>query len=468
MNRNNFNNNYNQHYNNQQQSTGRPMNNNNPNFYHAHHSQSLNNFSKSNNPSNFNPSNNNYFNIPQQMGPPASLPSQNQMSLNKYQPYMNQSPTFNQPNFSSNHFKNSSSCPNINNNNNNNNNNFVQNRRYQNNQNNDSNYRNNYNRYNQRNFNNHNESRSLSRNRDSQSFSSNRYFNNNNNNNNNRNRDDSESDYNRKQERYPSQQQQPKPVHLYQQEADYTQSTSIPIYYAKHENKITKGTSKLNELCDRFKHDIIDRSRRARERENLPPESTKIPDYRQLIQTKKFDKFTRCTCDQPTNHNSLPTMTKKSCKKHKTLKRSDSSSSSSSSDSSTTCSSLSSSSCSSRSRSRSSSRDGNNKNSKKEETSDNEFDDIRSMEINRKQNHPERLHPDLSFNEPDQTNEGPLCKCKLKNTTFGTRHQIYYGESSIEPCDENTNNSDRLFHYRMNINPFDNFVVSNPIDYLKS
>ena len=33
--------------------------------------------------------------------------------------------------------------------------------------------------------------------------------------------------------------------------------------------------------------------------------------------------------------------------------------------------------------------------------------------------------------------------------------------------DENTNNSDRLFHYRMNINPFDNFVVSNPIDYLK-
>lgn len=24
------------------------------------------------------------------------------------------------------------------------------------------------------------------------------------------------------------------------------------------------------------------------------------------------------------------------------------------------------------------------------------------MELHRKQNHPERLHPDLSFNEPDQ------------------------------------------------------------------
>jgi hypothetical protein len=31
-----------------------------------------------------------------------------------------------------------------------------------------------------------------------------------------------------------------------------------------------------------------------------------------------------------------------------------------------------------------------------------EFEDLKSMEINRKQNHPERLHPELSFNEPDQ------------------------------------------------------------------
>lgn len=31
-----------------------------------------------------------------------------------------------------------------------------------------------------------------------------------------------------------------------------------------------------------------------------------------------------------------------------------------------------------------------------------EFDDIRSMEVNRKLNHPERLHQDLCFNEPDQ------------------------------------------------------------------
>jgi ribonuclease-3 len=436
MNRNNFNNS-NHYYNHQQQSIGRSQfNNNNPNnFYHLHQSQSLNNFSRqTTHPTNFNSNN-----IPPQMGPPPSFQSQNQMNMNQYQPFMNQPPVFNQSHYLStssvsNNFKNSSSSPNINNT-------FSQNKRF-NNQNNETNYRNNYNRYNQRNFNNNNNNEPMrSHYRDSPSYSSNRYYNNN-----NRNRDESESDYNRKSERSQNQHNQSKPAHLlYKQEADYTQTTSIPIYYTKHANKLTTGTSKLDELCDRFKHDIIERSRRARERENLPPESTKIPDYRQLIQTKKFDKFTRCTCDQP-NHN--PSPTRKSCKKHK---RSDSSSSSDSS--TTTCSSLSSSSCSSRSSSR-------DENKKDKEDSDDEFDDIRSMEINRKQNHPERLHPDLSFNEPDQTNEGPLCKCKLKNTTFGTRHQIYYGEASIEPCDEKSNNSDRLFHYRMNITPFDNFIVS--------
>jgi ribonuclease-3 len=102
--------------------------------------------------------------------------------------------------------------------------------------------------------------------------------------------------------------------------------------------------------------------------------------------------------------------------------------------------------------------------SKKKLTDDDleEFDDIRSMEINRKMNHPERLHANLSFNEPDQTNEGPLCKCKLKNTTFGTRHQIYYGETKITQCDRFRNNADKLHHYRLTITPFRNFAVKIP------
>ncbi len=39
---------------------------------------------------------------------------------------------------------------------------------------------------------------------------------------------------------------------------------------------------------------------------------------------------------------------------------------------------------------------------KKSKKKPEEFHDIKSMEMNRKQNHPERLHKDLCFNEPDQ------------------------------------------------------------------
>ena len=55
-----------------------------------------------------------------------------------------------------------------------------------------------------------------------------------------------------------------------------------------------------------------------------------------------------------------------------------------------------------------------------------------------------------------------MCKCKLKNTTFGTRHQIYYGEKAINKCDSLANNSTRLYHYRMSIEPFANFVFKTP------
>ena len=215
------------------------------------------------------------------------------------------------------------------------------------------------------------------------------------------------------------------------------------------------------ELCTKFEADILARSKLVREKENLSPDLTKIPDYRQLLLTKKFDKFTRCTCDQSGHQHGSESTTKKTrgCKQHK--KRSSVSSSGSSSSSSESSRSSSSDSFSSRSSSNSSIRSGASKKNQADNTAeqDEDFEDIRSMELHRKQNHPERLHPDLSFNEPDQTNEGPLCKCKLKNTTFGTRHQIYYGEEAIKSCDLNSNNADRLFHYRINISPFSNFKV---------
>ena len=281
---------------------------------------------------------------------------------------------------------------------------------------------------------------------------------------------------------------------------------------------MVRSTAKLDELCERFHSDILMRSTQARLAANIPAELTAIPDYRQLVKTSKFANFTRCTCDHASEHKHKGRAATKnddddddtkgnsstSCKKHaasrsqrRRTRRVSSVASSSKSDSGSDSSGTSSRASSlSSSSSSSSSEDEKEKKAKEEEEEqekkhahdqhgtaapddDDEFEDIRSMEIHRKQNHPERLHCDLCFNEPDQvrtnlrqlqhfsnihfvqiralfshffalhksdfnqseynclcnifsselkTNEGPLCKCKLKNTTFGTRHQIYFGE----------------------------------------
>lgn len=180
------------------------------------------------------------------------------------------------------------------------------------------------------------------------------------------------------------------------------QTTLIPTYYSKDINnpKLTKGTSKLNELCSKFEQAVVQRSKKTREKLNLPIESTQIPDYRQLLMTNKFDKFTRCKCDHKTNET-----TKTSCSYHRKTKSNTkraSSKSSSSSRSSSASSSCSSTSGSSSYSSSSFSSTNSKKSGKLIEKKDDEFEDIRSMEIDRKLKHPERLHSELSFNEPDQ------------------------------------------------------------------
>lgn len=222
-----------------------------------------------------------------------------------------------------------------------------------------------------------------------------------------------------------------------QENITYTiQSTQIPVYYSKEESnsQVIKSTNRLDELCAKFDSSLVKRSSKIREKQNIPAELTKIPDYRQLLRTQKFDKFTRCKCDHANNSKSSCTHThhyhKNGRVSRKKIKKKLDDSITSSSKSSSSSRSSSSSSFSSESSSYSTSSSNSGKSSKKEKSleENEELDDIRSMEIDRKQKHPERLHTDLTFNEPDQTNEGPLCKCKLKNTTFGTRHQIYYGE----------------------------------------
>ncbi|CAD6198909.1 unnamed protein product [Caenorhabditis auriculariae] len=75
-------------------------------------------------------------------------------------------------------------------------------------------------------------------------------------------------------------------------------------------------------------------------------------------------------------------------------------------------------------------------------------------EVHRKRNHPNAVHPDICYNEPGMSNDGPLCRCSLSAKSRGMRHGIYPGEERVESCDPNSSNGLRLFHYYLKITPF--------------
>lgn len=83
-------------------------------------------------------------------------------------------------------------------------------------------------------------------------------------------------------------------------------------------------------------------------------------------------------------------------------------------------------------------------------------------EFDRKSSHPDRLHPELWYNEIGEMNDGPMCKCSIKSQRSGIRHNIYVGEEPFKPCLSNSNNADKLFHYRITITPPTNFLLKSP------
>ncbi|KAJ8919099.1 hypothetical protein NQ315_012084 [Exocentrus adspersus] len=88
-------------------------------------------------------------------------------------------------------------------------------------------------------------------------------------------------------------------------------------------------------------------------------------------------------------------------------------------------------------------------------------EDCTMEELQRKQQHPDRLHPEM-FNEPGEMNDGPLCRCSIKSRKSGIRHGIYPGEVSPQKCDPYSNNADKLYHYRITISPPTNFLIKTP------
>nr|XP_031849478.1 ribonuclease 3 [Nomia melanderi] len=89
-------------------------------------------------------------------------------------------------------------------------------------------------------------------------------------------------------------------------------------------------------------------------------------------------------------------------------------------------------------------------------------DDRTMEELMAKKQHPQRLHPEMWFNDPGEMNDGPLCRCSAKSRRSGIRHGIYAGEGAINKCDLNSTNADKLYHYRITISPPTNFLTKTP------
>ncbi|KAF5287701.1 hypothetical protein FQA39_LY15801 [Lamprigera yunnana] len=104
--------------------------------------------------------------------------------------------------------------------------------------------------------------------------------------------------------------------------------------------------------------------------------------------------------------------------------------------------------------------EGSSSDSSEEEFTDEE--DCSMEELTRKQQHPDRLHPEMWYNDPGEMNDGPLCRCSKKSSKFGIRHRIYAGERFLQSCNKLSNNANKLYHYRMTISPPTNFLIKTP------
>ncbi|TGZ64116.1 hypothetical protein CRM22_006526 [Opisthorchis felineus] len=82
-------------------------------------------------------------------------------------------------------------------------------------------------------------------------------------------------------------------------------------------------------------------------------------------------------------------------------------------------------------------------------------------EVAYKLSHPSRLHPDIWHNEAQEFNDGPACCCQPKYR-IGPLHNQFEGEERVPECAQESNNRDRLHHYRVLIIPTTNFVQASP------
>ncbi|KPI92557.1 Ribonuclease 3 [Papilio xuthus] len=90
------------------------------------------------------------------------------------------------------------------------------------------------------------------------------------------------------------------------------------------------------------------------------------------------------------------------------------------------------------------------------------YSDRIMMELQRKQSHPRRLHPEMWFNNTGEMNGGPLCRCSARARRYGMRHGVYAGEEAYPKCIPTESNIDKLYHYRITVSPPTNFLIKAP------
>merc|ERR1719232_2453454 len=73
-----------------------------------------------------------------------------------------------------------------------------------------------------------------------------------------------------------------------------------------------------------------------------------------------------------------------------------------------------------------------------------------------------RAHEEVWFNVSGELNDGPACRCSKTAQEAGIRHGIYVGETEMPDLEPNTNNFDKLYHYRVTISPPTNFLIKHP------
>lgn len=73
-----------------------------------------------------------------------------------------------------------------------------------------------------------------------------------------------------------------------------------------------------------------------------------------------------------------------------------------------------------------------------------------------------RAHSEVWQNMEGELNDGPACRCSKKARESGIRHGIYVGETELPVLDMETNNWDKLHHYRVTISPPTNFLIKHP------